>query len=247
MTDTTTTSFSTGQAVKAAVAMMARDPVKILVCALVFAGLPDWATTYMTELSTTTTQGVAATIGWTVAIMLVTLVSQAALQAAVTLVAQPPAGDRRSGLDGRRAGVIGLIVPLVALSLVTSLGVMAGLVLLIIPGIILSLAWYVAVPAMAAERLGVIEAIKRSHHLTRNARGAIFGLSFAFGLGSLLVVWLGQMAATALDNAVLSTIINTAAQTLIGAFGAVLAVAAYQELRQNKEGSPEQTLEAIFA
>jgi hypothetical protein len=247
MADTTTASFSGARAIRGALALITKEPVKILVFALLFVGLPDWAMTHFGDYPARTPQSVGATIGWTVAVMMVAMVSNAVLQAAVALIVQPSLADRTASLDGGRSSLIVLVFPVVALSLVTTLGILGGFVLLIIPGIILSLAWFVAVPAMVIERLGVIEAIKRSSHLTGNARGEIFGLSLAIGVMGAVIGWLIQLATTALDNATFNLIASAVAQAISGAVGAVLAVAVYQELRQSREGSPDQALEAIFA
>lgn len=231
------TAFSAGRAISAAAALVAREPLKILLSALLLAGLPDWATTYLSERFALNEQDFMAVFGWTAVSILMMLATNTALQAAVAVIAQ----------DRPRSNTAALVVPVVALSLVTGLGVMAGFVLLIVPGIILSLAWYVAAPAMVAERLGVVAAIKRSNHLTGNARGAIFGLSLAIGLVAMLFGWLTQLVSSAVDNAVFSAIATAAVQTLIGAISASLALSVYEELRHSQEGTADQALEAVFA
>jgi hypothetical protein len=58
----------------------------------------------------------------------------------------------------------------------------AGFLLLIVPGVILSLMLAVCVPAAVVERLGPVEALKRSSELTKGHKGLIFMTYFLWGV-----------------------------------------------------------------
>lgn len=58
----------------------------------------------------------------------------------------------------------------------------AGFLLLIVPGVILSLMFAVCVPAAVVERLGPVEALKRSNELTNGYKGLIFMTYFLWGI-----------------------------------------------------------------
>ena len=66
------------------------------------------------------------------------------------------------------------MLPLMGVSLIVTLGTLLGYALLIIPGIILALLWSVAMPALVAENLGVMESLKRSAALTKGCKRWIF-------------------------------------------------------------------------
>ncbi|KQY29828.1 hypothetical protein ASD38_10935 [Caulobacter sp. Root487D2Y] len=209
-----------------------------------FSGLPDAATTYLSAHLFKPDTAFTSLESWLllVATVLVSMLGLVALQA---VVARHAVRDDTGG----RAPFGGLndYLTLVALGLVTTLGTVAGFILLIIPGVVLSLAWVVVVPAMVTERLGVMNSIRRSNALTENARGDIFGLLVAIGLVGWLAAWLVTLITDALDIAFVNLIASPALQTLTGLFSATVAVAIYQELRVNKEGTSTDRLVKVFA
>jgi hypothetical protein len=248
MTDAEThTGFNTGRALKYAMTIFQRDFPKLLLFSVLFVGLPDAAVTFLTPLFTDVAAGYSDPAAWVMLLLniLVIMLGGAVIEA---LAARNVASDLR----GQRTSEAPFGGPrdwlaLIALSVVTGLGCLLGSVLLVIPGVILSLAWFVVVPAMVTERLGVVEAIRRSNSLTGNARGAIFGLMVAVGLGGFIVNWLIQLLAGAVANPIVQAIVEPATQTVSGLINAILAVAIYHELRWSKEGSPSENLAAIFA
>ncbi|CAN5478676.1 hypothetical protein BH10PSE3_BH10PSE3_22640 [soil metagenome] len=233
-------SFKTGLALRSTFDILRQDAIKLVPLAALFIGLPEAAITYITGYFANASGGVSDFRTWImVAVsMLVAILSTSLLQAMVARIASK---SRRSTDFG-----VGDVFAVVALGLVTSLGILGGFVLLIIPGIILSLAWFVAVPVMVIERVGIKESIGRSNKLTGNARGAIFGLALVIGLASLLLGWLFQLVADAAHDTVISIVTSSVAQTISGLFNAALAVAVYNELRSSQEGSLAEDLEAIF-
>jgi len=138
-----------------------------------------------------------------------------------------------------------MLLPALGLGLVTQLGVLLGTILLIVPGIILALMWSVAVPSMYVERLGVVEALRRSTQLTGNHRGAVFGLMLVLGLisiGANLVLALptGGLIPKGPDRYLWGSLHSLFA-ALLSIIFAVGISQAYLELRRLKEGSGGET------
>lgn len=236
--------FEAGRVLKGALALLKRAPLKLVLWAIVFAGLPDAAANYINMRFSTPEATFTSLNGWLllVATALTSMLGLVALQAVVTRHAMPNGDGARD-----RFGGLSDYVALAALGLVTSLGIVGGFILLVIPGVILSMAWLVVVPAMMTERLGVMEAIRRSNTLTGDAKGHIFGLSVVIGLAGWLAAWLIGLTTGALDIALVTQIASPALQTLTGLASALFAVAVYQELRLNKEGTPTDRLIEVFA
>ena len=150
------------------------------------------------------------------------------------------------------------MLPLIGLAILMALGIEFGLVLLIVPGVMLFVAWSVASPALVAERTGVFEAFGRSRFLTKGARWKVFGIEaillivyliFASAFGATLYSVSGAnlttMAITALPISWIVTSIISG--TIVNMVWSTMQTSLYIELRNWKEGLPEQTLEEIFA
>ena len=136
---------------------------------------------------------------------------------------------------------VSLYLPILGVTLLTSLGLMLGYLLFVVPGIMLHCAWAVAVPALVAEPAGVMAALGRSRRLTAGHRWPIFGLAllygiavlFAFGLGfGLLLAGLGTGGPGSIVTMLLRPILS-AAIVLAGYVG---VTALYIELRLAEAG-----------
>lgn len=87
----------------------------------------------------------------------------------------------------------------VGLGLVANLAILIGMVLLIVPGLILAVRWFVAVPALIGEDLGVFAALGASWEETKGRFWPILGailvifvpLVIAVGLGAAFVAAIG--------------------------------------------------------
>jgi hypothetical protein len=240
--------FEAARVLKHATTIFRRDAFKIMLLSALFVALPDRGMNALTGVFSRPETGYAAPNTWIMLLvsLLVSMLGSVALQAAISRSAL-------SGLEGpHAAGAASFGGPrdyltLLALGVVTSLGILGGFVLLVIPGVILSLAWMVVVPAMVTERLGVWDAIRRSNRLTGERRGAIFGLSLAVGLVWFVFAWLIQLAASAVGNPVVDAIAEPTMQALLSIVNALLAVSIYYELRWSKEGTPAESLAEVFA
>jgi len=76
------------------------------------------------------------------------------------------------------------------LAILMTLGIVLGMLACLVPGLILACGWFIAVPAAVIERLGPVEAMRRSWDLTEGRRGTIFGYLMLLGLalGGLALV-----------------------------------------------------------
>jgi hypothetical protein len=185
-------------------------------------------------------------VGW-----LVTMVSSAVLQAALTRATVTHLSGEKP--DFGRCLTVGLtmILPMIAIGFLVAFGVGLAMIFLIVPGIILWLCWSVVVPVYVQEKVGVFEAFGRSLDLTRGWRWRIFLTMLVIVIGLwLLSIPTGMLTAGALaaSGSVLTVALLSGA---IGALGNMVIVTAqssiYVELRNVKEGVAPGDLEAIFA
>jgi hypothetical protein len=198
-------------------------------------------------------------IVWLAALLL-TVAGFGALQGAV-IHASIDETARVSLSDALSTG-LRFCLPLVGLSLIIGFGVGFGLLLLIVPGVLLGLAWSVAAPVEVVERSGVFNALARSRELTRNHRGAIFGLWLIFGIASLVFQTVVSLLLTAAFGVGLGAVnfqavtthlqaaqivSNLIVQVLIGSIGSVGAASIYFELRRVKEGVGVNQIAEVFS
>ena len=164
-----------------------------------------------------------------------------------------------SDLNGARAAfgdclgtATGDILPLIGVSILTTVICVMGLFFFVVPGIILALILSVSAPVRVVERTGVFAALGRSGDLTRGHRGAIFLLFLLYGVGMVvggLVLSLATapLAFVGQSHVLVDAVVIT---PLVGAFTALIGAAGiasiYFELRTVKEGIGIEALAAVF-
>lgn len=165
-------------------------------------------------------------------------------------------------LNGRRAGFVeclttGLkrMLPLVALGLLSTLGIGLGFLLLIVPGVILAIRWAVAAPALVAERVSIMDALGRSAELGRDNRWRIFWLFVVWVIlnGMIEAAFTGLIGLT---GGALLQVGESAIWVYLGLSGVYSAISAmipaagaaalYTELRTIKEGASTEDLARLF-
>ena len=186
--------------------------------------------------------------------MLGAMVISSMTQAFLTRATVAQSEGRRTSLaECARVG-LAMFLPLVALSIVTSIATTLGMLLLIIPGLMLMTAWSVATPALVEERLGVFEAIRRSNELTRGSRVKIFLLLLLVGIVTWVAAGVLEYFAGVDETDAAAAFEDTtylAASALVGTLSSLFAgtvqSAIYVELRNFKDGPASSQLEQIFS
>jgi hypothetical protein len=137
----------------------------------------------------------------------------------------------------------GRLLPLVGAGIIAGFLILLGTAALIVPGIVIGCALIATVPVVVAERLGPIEAIRRSWSLTRGHRGAIF----LAGLGISLISFGINVVGTMLERIpVLGIIASLVLHVLTASLGTVMPAVAYHDIRTRKEGTPAEELARVF-
>lgn len=129
---------------------------------------------------------------WVALYYLVTLGSAlcgAFFQGFVALAASEQAYGQTSSIQARLGRSAAMAAPAALAGLLYWLGVSPALFLLVVPGLMLATAWSVALPALAVERLGPVQALGRSAKLTRDNRWRIFALAAGVWVGGA-TVWI---------------------------------------------------------
>src|SRR5436190_13854730 len=94
----------------------------------------------------------------------------------VKLVQDLQSGRRDHSVGDLLRSVEPVLLRLMAVSILTALGVAIGFALLIIPGLILLVLWSVVAPVSVLERPGVFAAFGRSRQLVSGNGWAVFGV-----------------------------------------------------------------------
>jgi hypothetical protein len=166
------------------------------------------------------------------------------------------------------------LFPVLGVSIVVGLVVLAGLLLFIVPGIILSCIFFVAVPVALVERAGVGEAMRRSARLTSGARAAIFGVSVVMGLITRGIGWIAtapfskpnppsrdligtspelyvrqtlEYTQAALSAMRTEAVVSSVVQAVLGALVAIASVIVYYDLRVQKEQIDVEKMVEVFS
>ena len=132
------------------------------------------------------------------------------------------------------------MLPVLVVGLLSAICAGLAALLLVIPGIVLACMLYVAVPAAVVEKPGITGALSRSRELTKDNRGAIFGILLVIGLLNFVVskvlqsVFLGDDATPADVKAYLWVMVGIS--VLFASLGAVINGVVYHDLRQAKDG-----------
>jgi len=146
------------------------------------------------------------------------------------------------------------LVPLMIVSILSWLAILAGLSLLLVPGLILATIWAVVIPVSVEEDVGILRAFGRAAELTRGARWKVFGIALLkfviVLLFSLLVnVVAGLFGANtggSTGGAIAAEILRLIASLIQTTFWIAMQGALYLELREAKEGPGMNRLDEIF-
>jgi hypothetical protein len=227
-------------------------PLTVLILLIQLSALPDEFTVGLTGEATPvygshTDQLVAlAAIVTTLFIsaVMTTFVSAATTRiVADAYVGQPDDGQALT--DVRRRAL-----PLIGLTIVSSVGVFGALFLCIIPGLWLQVAWSVAIPVLMLERTSVFKALGRSFAQTKARFWLAFGVvwlsqllitALSFGLAAGLG-WVIQSSDSATAEVIAQSVSSAIATTITLPFAAAALVVLYFDLRIRTEAFDVQMM-----
>ena len=255
-------SMSIGQVFSRGLGVIVDNPVTVLGIAFLFGALPSVLITWLRQtwlLGRMDADQMIGAIAVTIASALVNLVLQTLVQGSLVRATLAYARGERASFSQCVGSALSVVLPLIALGILMVLGIWLGLILLFVPGVMLFVMWSVASPALVAERTGVFGAFGRSRFLTKGARWKVFGLEVI--LIVIYYVFIGAFAATTFTATgssfasavtteglsfgwIVATIISS---TLATTVWSTVQTSLYVELRNWKEGLPEQSLAEIFA
>lgn len=265
----TTTGFDIGRVISRLFGVLGRNFLTFLLLALLLVGLPTAASSLLQLVSLFPAFANSGAVGSTgfnpVAFAflpvswLIGAMANAVLQGAVIHGTVSDLSGRKVTFGEALNTGLRFFLPLVGIGLIAAVCCFFGYLVFIVPGVLLALAWSVATPVAVAERTGVFGAFTRSADLTRNHRGAIFGLA----LIAIVIGFIFQGIATALvaggalsidgpnSSGVMSVVIiqavtNLIAQTANALIGSAGVASVYYELRYVKEGVGAAQLAAVF-
>jgi hypothetical protein len=202
-------------------------------------------------------------IGLGIAATLIGIVGNAALQGAVIHGSVSDLSGKRATFGECLTTGLRFFLPLFCIGLIVAICCFFGYLVFVVPGVLLGLAWCMAAPAEVIERTGIFASLSRSADLTRNHRGAIFGLIIIF-FASVFVV---QLIINAVDTMALglSGAVTTRTglpdmrnflaiqsgvavilQVVVSSLSSAGLASIYFELRQAKEGVGVDQLAAVF-
>ncbi|SEQ84877.1 hypothetical protein [Sphingobium sp. YR768] len=253
-------SFSIGTVLSRTFGTLGNNPIATFGIAFLFGALPQALYSYfigstLTMADRQSTFGViAVSIASGVIYMLLSMLVQGALVRATLAHAE---GKRASFGECVGTG-LSMAVPLIGLTILLMLGIMAGFMLLVIPGVILYMMWSVAVPALVAEKSGIFNAFSRSRFLTKGVRWKIFGLQLLLMvvvllLSSLLGVimvaggMLPRVNGGTLAFSPVYLAISAVSNMLIIAVWSTAQASLYTALHNWKDGPQSRDLADIFA
>jgi hypothetical protein len=254
----TAETFSIGRVVSRTFSVIGRNAIPFFALGLV-AAVPQVAFSALLQRNMLTSGTIDPTaIGpgfwfglagsWLLAIVLVFFLQAALVQATVRSL-----NGQSVSIGDAFMTALRVVIPLIALGIVSTIGIAVGFVLLVFPGLMLACAWVVCVPALVVERAGILGSLSRSAELTRGHRWAILGL-FVLYIIALIVInmalgpilGISMLGAQPGNPSILFVVmmgIYTAVQYTVSAAG---TASIYYELRTVKEGVGPQQLASVF-
>ena len=117
--------------------------------------------------------------------------------------------------------------------------------LLLAPAFLIIYFFLLCIPACVVEKLRAIASMKRSAMLTKGYRIKIFILSLIISIVYILLQYLVLFIVNTITSDIIRIIIEPLPSLLLNAFGSVVIIAIYCELRSIKEGVPVENLTEI--
>lgn len=248
--------FDMGRVVERTFGAVGANAVPLLLVSLLLVGVPQviWSfvqTGMLADYGAGIGGGFGA-IGVGLAGWVISLACNTLMQGAVTHAVVADLQGRKATLGDSLGAALGSFWVLLALGLLSAIGIGFGFILLIVPGIFLFLLWFVVGPVAVAEKVGVGRAFDRSQKLTENHRWVILLLAVVYGIVAwILMVVLGMVGVAALAvsgglGGPLALVLTGLIQAVFAMVSAAGVAAVYVELRTIKEGGGHNNVAAIF-
>lgn len=250
-----------GRVISQTFGVIGRNFVTFFLLTLLLSGVPTAIVEYAQAGQISADGGFAFNLNYftTLAIGGITgIITACILQGALVVATVQDMNGARPNISECLTTGLRVFLPLLGLSILLGLAIAAGFVLLIVPGLMMLCAWCVAVPALVADRTGVLGAFSRSADLTRGSRWRIFGLLvIVFVIAMIIGAVVGALSVaaafgtTGLNAAqiarspvqIVSSMLITTLSTMVSSTGVAVL---YVELRRLREGGP-QWLADIFS
>lgn len=156
-----------------------------------------------------------------------------------------------AGPGAMLGGAVNTLPAVLAASLMSAVIIIIGYALLLIPGIIFSVMLFVTIPTIIEEGQGPVAALRRSIELTDSYRWPIFWTSVVGGLVtgvlSMVMSLIGNAIVTGGSSPFIEAGLFLIESGLSTAFSGALVAAVYLELREIREGIPDDRIAETFA
>ncbi len=242
--------FQIGDVVNRTFGTISRNFVVFFLLSMVLVGLPTFVFG-LGQLSLAEGDvGAFATV--TALAFIVNIVAAYVLQGALIHAAIVDFNGGRASLSDSIATGIKHFLPLIAIAILMSLGLMVGMMLLVVPGVILAIMWVLAVPVQVVEKTGIRQAFARSRELTRGSRWKIFGLFIVYiilatVLSMIIMLPAGLFAEGSIGGTTITLVLFQVISSVLTAVVSAAGVSAlYFELRKSKEGIGAEALAKVF-
>ncbi|MDA0338890.1 MAG: hypothetical protein O2910_03480 [Proteobacteria bacterium] len=120
------------------------------------------------------------------------------------------------------------------------------LIILFIVSMFLSAIFFLAMPALLFEKVGIFDALARSASLTKGHRLRLIGLTVIYYALTLAVSAVTEAMALIGYLTVVSEVINVAAQVFLTTIGFIGTFVAYDLIWAEQEGRDAPTVAAVF-
>jgi hypothetical protein len=245
-TETQTSRLDIAQVLGGIGRVLRQDFLGLAVLALVLYGLPALLIGWY-QVNALRSGNMLATL-W---VALPSMLISALLAGAVVRKALATATGEASTIADSLKTALPALLPILGATILIAFGVAAGMILLVVPGLMLACRWAVTVPAVVAERLGPLAAMKQSAQLTRGARWAIFGLFVLYFVAVTAVsmvtsvVTTGALTSNYADASWLYLAISAVTGSLMALVSSVAVAVIYLELRRSR--GEAESLADVFA
>lgn len=259
MTDATSHAgkIDIGKVIADTFGVLRRNLATFTVLSLLLTGLPTALITYfhLDAIGGEVVNFEATDLLWTLYAVLVALFASSVLQGALMYATVQDMNGRRPAIVEVLGTGLRAFLPIIGFTILLMIALVFGFVLLIVPGIIMLCVWAVAIPALVAERTGIIAAFSRSAELTRGNRWSIFALGLLVVIASM--IFSGILSALAginllsNDPADIARPANIAVQAITQTITALVSATGvavlYVELRKAREGRGPEWLSEIYS